>query len=410
MTALRTLLDSHRVDAGAAWTATAALCVAAAALLRRGEPDWAAVALLVAGVAALVPALSRDPTVTLPGELLALLTLPFVVRAVGLLPGATTFFAAAALALLVALVLDAFTSLSMTPRFAVVFVVITTMAFAGVWTVVIFAADALLGTTLLTGRVELMWDLVAATGAGVVAGVVFDVSFERSDRVARLSTTARPRPTADSGATLPGDERHHAVAVRAMQVVLVAIALRAAVGGNATLVLNAAVPLGITLVPTVLRRERGYAMDAGLVCWLTLAATVHALGATGLYTAFGWYDSVAHALSASLVAGGGYALARAVERHSHAVDFDRRFRVAFVLLFVLAVGVGWEILEFASGALAPLLGGEAILAQYGVADIVNDLVFNVVGALLVAVGSTAHFERVAARLSGRVTAVVHGGD
>jgi uncharacterized membrane protein YjdF len=151
-------------------------------------------------------------------------------------------------------------------------------------------------------------------------------------------------------------------------------------------------------------------MDASLVVWLTLAATVHGVGAAGLYTAFGWYDSVAHALSASLVAGGGYAVARGVERHSRSVDFDRRFRAVFVVLFVLAVGVGWEILEFASGGLAAVVGGEALLAQYGTADIVNDLVFNTVGAVVVAVGSTARFETLAGRLVGRLDAVVHGGE
>jgi hypothetical protein len=411
MTSLRSLLVRRRVDAGAAWGVTATLPVAAVVLLRRGEPDWAVFALLVAGVAVLVPVLAGDPGVTVPAELLALSAGPFVIRAAGLLPGVTAFFAAAALTLLVVVVLDAFTSLSMTPRFAAVFVVVATMAVAGAWTVVVFAADAVLGTAFVTGRTELMWDLIAATGAGVVAGVVFDLYVEGSDRIARLSSDARPhRPAAESEAGRPDADRRHATAVRGMQVVLAAIAVAGAVAGNVTLLLNSAVPLGLTLSPALLRREYGYTMDASLVVWLALAATVHGVGAAGLYTAFGWYDSVAHALSASLVAGGGYAVARGVERHSRSVDFDRRFRAAFVVLFVLAVGVGWEILEFASGGLAAVVGGEALLAQYGTADIVNDLVFNAVGAVVVAAGSTARFETLAGRLVGRLGVVVHGGE
>jgi hypothetical protein len=406
---LRSLLASRRVDAGVAWGVIGCLCVAAVVLVGRNEPDWAAFALLVVGVAALVPVLAGDPTVTIPSELLALAVLPFVVRAAGLLPGVTPFFAAAALTLLLVVVLDAFTSLSMTPRFAAVFVVVATMAVAGAWAVVVFASDALLGTAFVTGRVELMWDLVAATGAGVVAGAVFDLYVDHSERIAHLSRRAR----SSHDASAPDDAAsggRHAVAVRGLQLLLAAIAAGAVVAGNVSLFLNSAVPLGLTLMPALLRREYGYAMDASLVAWLTLAATVHGVGAAGLYTAFGWYDSAAHALSASLVAAAGYAVGRAVERHSRSVDFDRRFRATFVLLFVLAVGVGWEILEFASGGLAAVVGGEALLAQYGTADIVNDLVFNAVGAAVVAGGSTARFETLSRRLAGRLGVVVHGSE
>jgi hypothetical protein len=408
MTSLRSLLVRRRVDAGLAWAITTTHLLAAVALFEQGEPAWAAFGVLVAGVAGLVPALAGDPTVTVPGEILLLAAAPFVVRAAGLLPGVTPFFAAAALTLLVVVVLDAFTSLSMTPRFAAVFVVVATMAVAGAWTVVIFAADALLGTAFVTGQAELMWDLVAATGAGVVAGVVFDLYVDRSDRIAHLSRRAHSAHDASEPDPSRPDDGRHTVAVRGLQLVLAAIAAGAVVAGNVTLLLNSAVPLGLTLVPALLRREYGYTMDASLVAWLALAATFHGVGAAGLYTAFGWYDSVAHALSASLVAGGGYVVARAVERHSRSVDFDRRFRAAFVVLFVLAVGVGWEILEFASGGLAAFVGGEAILAQYGTTDIVNDLVFNAVGAAVVASGSTARFETLADGLVGRLDVVVYG--
>ena len=77
-------------------------------------------------------------------------------------------------------------------------------------------------------------------------------------------------------------------------------------------------------------------------------------------------------------------------------------------MFVLAVGVAWEILEFASGGVATLVGGEAVLAQYGTTDIVNDLVFNAAGAVVVATLGSAHFEGIAAWLAGRVDVLVRG--
>ncbi|WP_336037577.1 hypothetical protein [Halobacterium yunchengense] len=411
MASLRSLLARERVNAFGAWVVVAALAVAGSQFLRASEPDWTALTLVLVAAAVLVPLVERDPSVTVPGELLALVAVPVVVRAFGVLPSVTPFFAIAGVALLVAVLLDAYTSLSMTPRFAVVFVVVVTMAFAGAWAVGTYAADVVVGTSFVPGQQELMWDLVGATAAGVAAGVVFDVYFEYSDRVSRLRRATRDdAASAAAGGELPGDGRQHVLAVRAMQAVLVAATALAVLELNATLAVNTAVPLAITLLPAALRREYEYTMDTGLVVWVTAASTLHALGAVGLYEWFGWYDSVTHALSASLVAGVGYAVARAVERHSRAVAFNRGFRATFVVLFVLAVGVGWELLEFASGGLASAVGGEPVLAQYSTADIVNDLVFNAVGAVVVAAGSSAHFEDVAALATDWVGVAVRSGE
>ncbi|MBX0322776.1 hypothetical protein EGH21_07005 [Halomicroarcula sp. F13] len=406
MASLRSLLRSHRSDALVAWLSAAVLAGSAGRFLLLGEPDWAVLALCIVAVVLVVPVHERDPATTFPGELVATVSLPVVVRAVGLAPTVTPFLAVAGLAVLVAVALDAFTSLSMTPRFAVVFVVVTTMAFAGAWAVAAFAADRLLGTAFLTDKTELMWDLVGATGVGVVAGVVFDQYFEYSARVDHLREDADRESTAPEGPTTSSDgDRRARLATRALQFGLVGISGVALLRRDPTLLVNSGGPLAVTLLPALFRREYGYRMHGGLVLWLALASTLHAVGAVGLYQSLGWYDSLTHTLSATLVAGVGYAVARAVEDHTGAVSFDREFRATFVVLFVLAVGVGWEILEFASGGLATLVGGEAVLAQYGTTDIVNDLVFNTVGAVVVALWSSSHFEGVATLLTDRVGAL-----
>jgi len=412
MASIRHLLAPHRYDALAAWAVTFGLVVTVGQFLRAGDPDWALFTTLLVAVAVTVPAATRTPAVTVPAELLGVAALPVVVRAAGALQQATPFVAAAALAVLVAVVLDAFTSLSMTPRFASVFVVVTTMAAAGTWAVGTFVADTVAGTNFVGGKTELMWDLVVATAVGIGAGVLLDLYFDVSDRIDRLRAAGSgdDARAADAGAELPGADRQHTLVVRALQLPLVGIAGVALARGNATLAVNSLGPLGITFLPALLRREYDYAMDTGLVVWITLAATLHAVGALGLYESLGWYDSLTHAFSASIVAGVGYALARSVERHTTAVTFTRGFRATFVVLFVLAVGVAWEILEFASGGLATLAGGEAVLAQYGTTDIINDLVFNTVGAVLVAGLASAHFESLSARLAGSVGPLVRGGE
>lgn len=408
MARLAALVDRHHLDAAVAWTATLSLTAAAAQFVRAGEPQWTVFVALLVGVALVPPILDRDPAVTLPGELLVLITAPVLVRATGAYPQATPFLVAAGLALLTAVVLEAYTSLEMTVRFAVLFTVTTTMAVAGAWTVGIWAADAVLGTTYLQGMTELMWDLVSATAMGVVAGVIFEVYFYHTGRLVRLRDPSVTEQDADEGgpaaAVQAGDR--HVLAVRAMQLVLVAITGLAAVQLNWTLLVNSGVPLAITLLPGVLRREYGFPMHAGLVFWVTVAATLHAIGATGPYETVSWYDSVTHTVSATLVAGVGYAVARAAELHTDQVSFDPRFRAAFVLLFVLAVGVGWETLEFASGLAARAVGTEAVLAQYGAGDIARDLLFDAVGGLVVATWSTDQFESVAYAVADRVGVLV----
>lgn len=426
MATTRPLVALRGLCAELAWALVAVLVVSAIRFVTLGELDWAAFVALVVGVALVPPALERDLGVTMPWTLLALVTAPVLLRAAGVVSAATPFFVMTGLALLVAIVLDAYTSLALTPRFAVVFVVVTTMAFAAVWTVGTWAADVLVGTDFVAGQTELMWDLVAATAAGVVAGLVFEAYFRLSDGADRLETPGDTtadvggsihdgsataagaegrdgrRDAAESRIDFPGDRRQQRWAVLAMRAILVLIAVVGAVRLNVGMFLNGVVTLAVTFVPALLRREYGYPMGVGLTMWVTAAVSLHAVGVIGPYRQFGWYDSVAHALSATLIAGIGYALARAVELHTDAVDFRPTFRSAFVVLFVLAAGVAWELLEFASGGVASVLGGRAALVQYGTGDIVNDLVFNAAGGALIAVLTVGRFEAVARSLASRV--------
>jgi len=190
--------------------------------------------------------------------------------------------------------------------------------------------------------------------------------------------------------------------VRGMQAVLAAVTVYAAATVNATLVVNAALPLLVSFVPDVLDRRYETDVGGGLAVWIAAAAFLHTVGALGPYEWIGWYDQVTHTLSATLVAGVGYAVVQALDESSGAVEFPPEFRFLFIVLFVLAFGVVWEVAEFASGGLASLVGGEAVLAQYGKRDIVLDLTFNAVGAVAVGLWGTGYFDGVAAVLSRRV--------
>jgi hypothetical protein len=72
-------------------------------------------------------------------------------------------------------------------------------------------------------------------------------------------------------------------------------------------------------------------------------------------------------------------------------------------VFILAFGVLWEIAEFAGGAVGKALTSQEVLVQYGIGDIVSDLVFNTIAAVVVAIWGTGYFEDVAAILTERVS-------
>lgn len=165
--------------------------------------------------------------------------------------------------------------------------------------------------------------------------------------------------------------------VRGLQLGLGAISVYGLVSGNVGLVVPAAISLGLTFLPALLRREYDYSMDAGLVLWITVAVSLHTVGSLGLYSQYQWYDEITHTVSAALIAALGYASFRALELHTDEIDVPRTFRGVFVVVFVLAAGIVWEVLEFA-------LGG--YFTVYGIDDIVTDMVANVAGAVLVAVG------------------------
>ncbi|WP_439026822.1 hypothetical protein [Haloarchaeobius sp. DT45] len=180
--------------------------------------------------------------------------------------------------------------------------------------------------------------------------------------------------------------------------------------GNAGVVVNAAVGLGVTFLPAYLERNYRFTMSIGLVLWITVAMFLHALGTlplpgrdlATLYGTTWWWDHLTHAASSSLVAGVAYAVARALEEHTDSLTLPLRFMFVYLLVFVMAFGVVWELIEFYISVVAQLLGTGSILTQYGLDDTVLDLFYNTIGGLLVALFGTAYLTGVADELAERL--------
>jgi hypothetical protein len=190
--------------------------------------------------------------------------------------------------------------------------------------------------------------------------------------------------------------------VRLLQLGLAGLAVYGLVTVRLGVAANGALALSVTLVPALLRREYDYTMDAGLVLWITLAIVLHVIGSLGLYAQFSWYDEITHTVSATVVAGVGYAVFRAFEQHSDAIDVPSAFRGVFIVVFVLAFGVVWELFEFGAVEVSRLLGVDSPVTVYGIDDIVTDFVFNTVGAVLVALWGTDYTRSVVGFLRRRL--------
>ena len=178
------LFRDGRTNAVVAWLLVAVLAGVFVTSVARTDLQWVLFTAFVAGVVLLPPVAYREWRVMLPWELLVLALLPILVRGLvgGTLGTFATYVALAGVALLVVVELHTFTTLQVTHWFAVVLVVLTTLAAVAAWTVFRWNADNLLGTNYLVDNETLMMEWLYVTLAGVVAGLLFDGYFRRRDQ------------------------------------------------------------------------------------------------------------------------------------------------------------------------------------------------------------------------------------
>jgi hypothetical protein len=406
---------TRRRNAALAWSATLPVAAMVAVSASGGDFLWACLGFAAVGVAA-IPALAyRSWTATLPWEVVAFLAIPYALESLDLLlpRSVATYLVVPALALAVAVEFDAFTPVEMSPSFAVLFVVTATMAAAGAWAVVQWTVDLLLGTRNLRSLAAVMWSLTAAAGVGVVAGLLFAGYFRRVDRerLGFRSAGASDRTPVERSRSPPSDEgwlrlsdRRRRQVVRGFQFVLVGIFAAALSELNVGVAVNVVVALAVMELPALLERDYGLPIDTRLTLWIVIPVFLHALGSFGLYGVIGLWDNLTHTLSSSLVAAVGYATVRAFDVHDDAVVLPRKFVAAYILVFTLAFGVLWEILEFGLDGLSSWTGTDSVLAQVSLANTMTDIVFDLVGGVLVAVWGAAYLAGVSKSLADRLAA------
>jgi hypothetical protein len=182
------------------------------------------------------------------------------------------------------------------------------------------------------------------------------------------------------------------LATYAMQLTLAAITAYALVQVSVGMVTNAGLPLLVATFPLYVRYRHGTQLNPVLSLFIVTAAFLHAVGMLGLYTTYPWYDQFAHGVSGALVAGLGYAVVQVIDTEYDTVEIPGNLRFVFIVVFAGSLGVIWEIAEFTLTKIALLMGGEPLLAQFGLGDVVLDMLFSILGAVLVGLWGTRYFD------------------
>lgn len=181
-------------------------------------------------------------------------------------------------------------------------------------------------------------------------------------------------------------------------VTLVAVALLAGIGvtlaygysqGNGAAVVNATVSLAAALLPlalaTILSAWVGWTVEVppALTFWLALAGLLHSIGMLGPYDSVWWWDHLTHLVSAALVGALLYAGLIALAQAPGGFRATSIEIAVLAVLLTLLAGLFWELLELVAREVGERVDVDPVLVHYGWRDTAFDLIFDVLGGVLV---------------------------
>ncbi|MDI3486444.1 MAG: hypothetical protein PWQ50_1664 [Methanolobus sp.] len=418
---LNKILKNTPLNAFAGWTMVLFLTLLGIGNFIYGRFMWTILIAFVIGII-IIPAIRMRKLSVMPSwYFIFLAILPIIGSSTAWYFFSTSipfYISVATISLLVAAEINWFTSVKMTYKFAILLVIVTTLAISGLWHLVEWLLDIYFGTSYLLGGISpdaindaVMYQFIYATIAGVAAGALFGWHFRSSNNTDLVEVPTHfsvetddyvtHRPPAPIRKLLGISDKTQVLAARMLQGGLVLLLLFGILRKDLSTTVNATTGLILTFVPHIITRKYNIKQDTGVVLWLTLAIFLHTIGTFEFYDYIDNWDHVTHALSASVVAAAGYTLIRAIDIYVDEIYIPPRVLFIFILIFVLAMGVVWEIIEFLSDVLTSTLGFDAILAQHGIGDTMLDLMFDLFGAVLAATWGTAYLSNISYMLAAK---------
>jgi ABC-type Fe3+-siderophore transport system permease subunit len=185
-----------------------------------------------------------------------------------------------------------------------------------------------------------------------------------------------------------------------MQGLILSVTVFSYLKGDIPVAISGTVAFGMTLVPLAFGLKTHIAVPWGALFCIALSLFLHVAGyAFDWYNGFyPYYDKIAHVVSSFTVALLGFLIVVLLHRLNR-MRCSVRMITLFILVFTLALGAAWEILEF---AVDRLFGTHL---QYGLDDTIYDLIFDGIGGLIVAgtgaIWLSIHDRAIAPRPRGR---------
>jgi hypothetical protein len=184
--------------------------------------------------------------------------------------------------------------------------------------------------------------------------------------------------------------------VAATLLVLAVAALRR----NGAAVVNAVASLVVAVVAIAV--AAGFDFDGGqfvapeLAVWAAAAGLLHSVGMLGPYDSIWWWDHLTHTVSGTLLTALVYAAILVTVGGTWSYSVVAAATVGFTFL----AGVFWELIELAARAVGERFGIEPVLVHYGWRDTAYDLLFDLVGAVVVVALDVRAFVPLAAEAPG----------
>jgi len=176
-----------------------------------------------------------------------------------------------------------------------------------------------------------------------------------------------------------------------LQLSILVIGVALVVRGETTWLAACIASFLVTLLPAMLKRSARVVLPVWMVLWIVISLFLHtAGGALNFYDIVPGWDHLTHAASASLIAALGFVVAITADLYVKSIFFPRPFVSFFVLMFGMAMGVLWEIMEFTQDQIMHTR------LQYGPTpnDTLLDLLFDGLASFIVAVFVYFYLRRV----------------
>jgi uncharacterized membrane protein YjdF len=180
-----------------------------------------------------------------------------------------------------------------------------------------------------------------------------------------------------------------------LQFLILMMVLFSIVNGNFFISIVGTIALFLTFIPYYFGRKTHIIIPWEITSLIAFALYLHIAGySQGWYASlYPYYDKFAHFVATIMVGMIGFLLVVILNRLGQ-MRLSRLMSFFFILLFTMAVGGFWEIFEYSMD----LVFGNRLffnrLLQHGLDDTMIDLIFDLIGGLIVAAFGAWYLKKV----------------